>query len=360
MKFGLMTQIQIPRPWTETTERCAYWNALEQGVAGEAAGFEYFWITEQHFLAEIGHAPASDMFLAALSQRTRTLRLGLGVVLLPIHNPFYVAERVATLDVLSNGRVEFGTGRGTSSYILEGLGFDPSKGREVGKEALEAVLKMYEEEFFKGYKGDHFDLPARHVTPRPIQRPHPPLWVAATNLGTYEYAGKQGFGVIGVTRNTVEETKAAVASYRAAIRSADRSSLIGKTANENVAVFGIACCDTDDRRGRDLACQAARWYYGDNDAELNHLRFTTAGGVEKVRERISKMSNDDLIANGMAIGGDADTVSRQVEKWASVGLDQMIFMLQAGNATHDQVMRSIELIGERVIPRFADAGRVAA
>ena len=360
MKFGLMTQIQIPRPWTETTERCAYWNALEQGVAGEAAGFEYFWITEQHFLAEIGHAPASDMFLAALSQRTRTLRLGLGVVLLPIHNPFYVAERVATLDVLSNGRVEFGTGRGTSSYILEGLGFDPSKGREVGKEALEAVLKMYEEELFKGYKGDHFDLPARHVTPRPIQRPHPPLWVAATNLGTYEYAGKQGFGVIGVTRNTVEETKAAVASYRAAIRSADRSSLIGKTANENVAVFGIACCDTDDRRGRDLACRAARWYYGDNDAELNHLRFTTAGGVEKVRERISKMSNDDLIANGMAIGGDADTVSRQVEKWASVGLDQMIFMLQAGNATHDQVMRSIELIGERVIPRFADAGRVAA
>ncbi|QCI66871.1 LLM class flavin-dependent oxidoreductase [Phreatobacter stygius] len=354
MKFGLMTQIQMPRPWTETTERNAYWDGLAQGVAAEAAGFEYFWITEQHFLIEIGHAPASDMFLAALSQRTRTLRMGLGVVLLPLHNPFSVAERVATLDILSNGRVEFGTGRGTTSYILKGMGVDPAKGRELGKESLEAILKMYEGEFFTGYKGQHFDLPARHVTPRPIQRPHPPLWIAATNLETYEFAGRQGFGVIGVTRNSQDDTKAAVQRYRAAATGSDRSSQIGKVVNNQVAVFGIACCHDNDRVGRELACAAARWYYGDNDAELNHMRFTTAGGVAKVRERISGLSNDDLIENGMALGGDADTLSRQVEKWANCGLDQMIFMIQAGNTNHDQVMRSIELIGEKVIPRFAD------
>jgi len=353
MKFGIMTQIQMPRPWTEVTERNAYWNALDQGVAAEQAGFEYFWITEQHFLIEIGHAPAPDMFLAALSQRTTTLRLGLGVVLLPLHNPFKVAERVATLDVLSRGRVEFGTGRGTSSYIVEGFGLDASKGREVGRESLEAILKMYKGEFFEGYHGEHFDLPARHVTPRPIQGPHPPLWIAATNLETYEFAGQQGFGVIGVTRNSHADTKAAVGRYRAAIRNPDRSRQIGKVANENVAVFGIAACHQDDSIGRDIACRAARWYYGDNDAELNHLRFTTAGGVAKIRERIASLTDGDLVANGMAIGGNPDTVSRQVEKWAETGLDQMIFMIQAGNTTHDQVMRSIELIGRHVIPRFA-------
>lgn len=354
MRFGIMTQIQMPRPWTETTERQAYWNALDQGAAAEGAGFEYFWITEQHFLAEIGHAPASDLFLAALSQRTSTLRMGLGVALLPLHNPFYLAERVATLDVLSNGRVEFGTGRGTTSYILDGLGINADTAREVGNEGLQAIMKMYENEFFEGFKSNHFDLPGRHVIPRPVQRPHPPLWIAATNLETYEFAGKQGVGVIGVTRNTVEETKEAVSRYRAAIRTADESSMVGKFANEHVAAFGIACVDNDDRAGRAAACAAARWYYGDNDAELNAKRFTTAGGVEKVRARIAAQSDDELIANGMALGGNADTLSRQIERWAQAGLDQMIFMIQAGRTTHDQVMRSIEIIGEKVIPRFRD------
>jgi alkanesulfonate monooxygenase SsuD/methylene tetrahydromethanopterin reductase-like flavin-dependent oxidoreductase (luciferase family) len=355
MKFGLMTQIQMPRPWTDLTERNAYWGALDQGVAGEAAGFEYFWITEQHFLVEIGHAPAPDMFLAALSQRTTTLRLGLGVVLLPLHNPFMIAERVATLDVLSRGRVEFGTGRGTSSHITEGFGLNAANGREVGREALEAVMKMYEEPSFGGYRGAHFDLPPRQVVPRPIQRPHPPLWVAATNLETYEFAGQQGFGVIGVTRNSHAETKAAVDRYRAAIRSPDRSKQIGKFSNQNVAAFGIAACHEDDRVGREIACRAARWYYGDNDAELNHLRFTTAGGVAKVRERIASLSDDDLVASGMAIGGNPDTVCRLTEAWAKTGLDQMVFMIQAGPTAHDQVMRSIDLIGRHVIPHFRDA-----
>ena len=114
MKFGLMTQIQMPRPWTETTERQGFWNAIEQVVAAEEAGFDHFWVTEQHFFIEIGHCSQPEMLLAALSQRTKRIRLGFGVVLMPLHNPFYVAERVATLDVLSNGRAEFGAGRGTT------------------------------------------------------------------------------------------------------------------------------------------------------------------------------------------------------------------------------------------------------
>jgi alkanesulfonate monooxygenase SsuD/methylene tetrahydromethanopterin reductase-like flavin-dependent oxidoreductase (luciferase family) len=355
MKFGLMTQIQIPRPWPEGAERLAYWQALDQAVAAERVGFEYFWITEQHFYSEIGHSSAPDMVLAALSQRTKTLRLGFAVILMPCHNPFYVAERVATLDVLSNGRVEFGAGRGTSPYVVEGLGFDPAMGREVGREALEAVLKMFEHEHFAGYKGKHFDLPPRHVVPRPVQRPHPPLWVAASNLETFEYAGRQGLGVIGVSRNTPAETKPAIAAYRNAIRRADGSEFVGKFANEHAGVYVIACCHEDDRTGRELACAAARWYYGDNEAEVNRYRFgTAAGGVDKVLDKVCSRSNDELIADAMAIGGDSDTVCRQVERWAETGIDHLAFMFQAGRTSHDQVMRSIELVGEKVIPRFLD------
>lgn len=350
MKFGLMTQIQIPRPWGPTSEFDGYHNALDQAVAAEAAGFEHFWITEQHFLAEIGHAPASDMFLAALSQRTTTLRLGLGVVLMPLHNPFVIAERVATLDVLSKGRVDFGTGRGTTNYILDGFGIDPAEARERGGEALDAVMAMYDSPRFQGFKSRHFDLPAREVLPRPVQDPHPPLWVAATNLSTYEHAARQGFGVIGVTRNSIEETRDAVARYHAV--AAEGAPTVARRANATTAVFGIGLCHEDDAKGQQLACAAARWYYGDNEAKLNPQRFTTAGGVEAVRARIAAQSDAELIGNGMAVGGDPDRVAAIVEKWAATGIDQFIFFMQAGFAQHEDVMNSIRLIGEHVIPRF--------
>ncbi len=359
MKFGMMAQIQMPQPWTETTERQGYWNLIDQVVAAEQAGFDYFWITEQHFFIEIGHCACPDMVLAALSQRTTRIKLGFGVFLLPLHHPFYIAERVATLDVLSNGRAQFGIGRGTSPYMVEGLGFDPAEGREVGREALEAVMKMFESDAFPGYQGKRFNLPARHVVPRPIQRPHPPLWVAATNFETYQHAGRQGMGVIGVTRFTPQETKPFIDGYRAAIRGADHSQFVGKCANEQVGAFAVACCLEDDHLGRDVACAAARWYYGDNDAVLNSQRFATGGGVTKINQGIAGRNNDELIRDAMAIGGNPDTVSHQVEQWAGAGLDQMVFMLQAGKTTHQQVMRSIELIGRHVIPRFAEAERAA-
>ena len=127
-----------------------------------------------------------------------------------------------------------------------------------------------------------------------------------------------------------------------------------------MAAFALACCHEDDRIGKDIACAAARWYNGDNDAELNNVRFATAGGKEAVVAKFRARSNDQLLADGMAIGGNPDSVCRQVEQWAQAGLDQMIFVLQAGNTTHDQVMRSIDLIGEKVIPRFEVKAHAAA
>ncbi len=354
MKFGLMCQIQMPRPWDEDAERHAYRNALDQAVAAERAGFDYFWITEQHFCAEIGHSACPDMMLAALSQRTTRIRLGFAVILLPCHNPFMVAERVATLDVLSDGRAEFGSGRGAYPYIVEGLGFDPAEGREVGRETLEAVLSMYEHEFFPGYKGKHLDLPARYVLPRPIQRPHPPLWVAASNLDTWAHAGRQGVGVLGITHNTPEETKPAIDAYRAGMRSADRSERLGKFDNEHAGAFAVGVCLDDDRTAREVGCAAARWYFGLNDAELNHVRMVPGGALHRVSEKFAQRTDEQLVEDGVAIGGDPDTVSRQVGKWAKAGLDQLVFMFQSGRTTHEQVMTSIQLVGEQVIPRFAD------
>ena len=353
-----MTQIQMPRPWGAGAEMDAYHNAIAQAVAGEAAGFSHFWITEQHFFAEIGHSACPDMLLSAISQRTSRIRLGFAVILMTINNPYAVAERVATLDLLSRGRVDFGMGRGSTPYMVEAFGVARPEERERAQEATEAVMQMFAEPRFSGFKGKHFDLPARQVLPRPAQKPHPPLWAAASNLSSYEWVGRQGLGVIGVTRNSVSETRDAIRTYRAAIRSADPKDFVGAYANEQVAGFALAYCHEDDRTGRDMACAAARWYNGDNDAELNQVRFATAGGVERVVSKFRDRTNDELIEDGMAIGGNPDTICRVVEKWAEAGLDQMIFVLQAGRTTHEQVLRSIDLIGEKVIPRFQ--GRAAA
>jgi alkanesulfonate monooxygenase SsuD/methylene tetrahydromethanopterin reductase-like flavin-dependent oxidoreductase (luciferase family) len=354
VKFGLMTQIQMPRPWGPNPEVQAYNNAIAQAEAADAAGFDYYWITEQHFFLEIGHSACPDMLLAAISQRTKHIRLGFSVILMTINNPFAIAERVATLDVITNGRVDFGMGRGSTPYMVEAFGIDRATEKERSDEATQAVLRMLTEEKFSGFKGKYFDLPERHVLPRVVQTPHPPLWAAASNLSSYERAGRQGLGVIGVTRNSIAETRDAIRNYRAAIRGADPKDFIGAFANEQVGGFALACCHEDDRTGRDLACAAARWYNGDNDSTLNPVRFATAGGVEAVVGKFRSRSNEQLIEDGMAIGGNPDTVSRIVEKWAEAGMDQMIFLLQAGHISHDQVMRSIELIGEKVIPRFAD------
>ena len=360
MKFGLMTQIQMPRPWGPDAEMAAYHNAIAQAEAGEAAGFGYFWITEQHFFAEIGHSACPDMLLSAISQRTSTIRLGFSVVLMTVNNPYAIAERVATLDLLSRGRVEFGMGRGSTPYMVDAYGVGRPEERARAAEATEAVMQMFREEKFSGYQGTHFTLPSRHVLPRPLQRPHPPLWAAASNLDSYERAGRQGLGVIGVTRNSIAETREAIRSYRSAIRSTTPAEMVGAYANEQVAGFALAYCHADDRTGRDMACAAARWYNGDNDAELNTIRFATAGGVEGVVSKFRHRSNDELIEDGMAIGGNPDTICRVVEKWAEAGLDQMIFVLQAGRTTHDEVLRSIDLIGKHVIPRFESRTAVAA
>ena len=352
MKFGLMTQLQLPQPWTPTAEHDAHHQMLEQAVAGEACGFDYFWLTEMHFFKEIGHSPAPDLLVAALSQRTSRIRLGIAVLLLTTHHPYMLAERIATLDILTDGRFDFGMGRGSTPYMIEAFGVSREHSRAVSDEAITAVMQMLQQEKFEGFKGRYFDLPSRHIIPRVVQTPHPPLWVAASNLGTYEAAAKQGLGVIGVTRNSVDETRDAIATYRQTIRDSDPAGYLGSVANENVGAFALSCCHTDDRTGRDLACAAARWYAGDNNVELNSVRFASAGGQEAVVAKFHSRSNDELIEDGMAIGGNPDSVCRQLERWADAGLDQMLFVVKAGNLTHDDAMRSIELIGSKVIPRF--------
>src|SRR5690349_20941249 len=135
MKIAYFTQLQMPKPWQgEDAEVRLYRDGLEAAAHAEAVGFHSYWMTEHHFYTEIGHSSAPEVFLSSVAQRTQRIRLGLGVVVLPCNHPFRVAEQVATLDVLSGGRVEFGTGRGASNYHTEAFGVSPEESRAVWEE----------------------------------------------------------------------------------------------------------------------------------------------------------------------------------------------------------------------------------
>src|ERR1700751_5671982 len=185
MKFGIFYELQLPRPWVEGDELRLYQNALTQLETADRVGYDYAWVVEHHFLEEYSHSPAPESFLAAGSQRTKQIRLGHGIFQLPTNHPARVAERVAVLDLLSNGRCEFGMGESASITELTPFGRDMETKREVFEEAVAAILPMFTMVATE-YYGKYFDIPLRNVVPKPVQKPHPPLWMACSQLPTIE------------------------------------------------------------------------------------------------------------------------------------------------------------------------------
>ena len=198
MQFGMFFELQLPRPWHEGAERDLFQHALEWAEIGERAGIDYAWAQEHHFLEEYSHSTAPEVFLAALSQHTRRMRIGHGVTLMPpaFNHPARVAERIAALDLVSDGRVEWGTGESSSRLELEGFRVDYIEKRAMWAECVREAAKMMASEPYPGYEGRFFSMPSRNVVPKPVQRPHPPLWVACTNRDTMKLAARLGMGAL--------------------------------------------------------------------------------------------------------------------------------------------------------------------
>ncbi len=190
MKISLFYEFPLPRPWSDDDEHKLFQDGLDEVEAADKAGFSTVWLTEHHFLEEYCHSTAPEIFLAAASQRTKDIRLGFGIMHLPpaVNHPARVAERVATLDLISNGRVEFGTGESSSVGELGGFGIDPADKRSMWEEALDVSIRCMIEEPFTGFKGQHIEMPPRNVVPKPLQKPHP------AGVGRVHQAGVGGHG----------------------------------------------------------------------------------------------------------------------------------------------------------------------
>src|SRR3954447_16222028 len=194
MRFGLFYEHQMPRPWEDGAHERLLKDALDQIELADRLGFDYVWEVEHHFLEEYSHSSAPEVFLAAASQRTKRIRLGHGIVQIPppFNHPARVAERIATLDLVSGGRVDFGTGESSSQAELGGFGVDRMTKRDQWDEALDAITRMLVEEPFAGYEGEYFSMPPRNVIPKPKQKPPPPVWVACSRRETILLAARKG------------------------------------------------------------------------------------------------------------------------------------------------------------------------
>jgi alkanesulfonate monooxygenase SsuD/methylene tetrahydromethanopterin reductase-like flavin-dependent oxidoreductase (luciferase family)/putative sterol carrier protein len=373
MRFGIFYEHQLPRPWEEGANEKLLTDALDQVELADRVGFDYVWEVEHHFLEEYSHSSAPEVFLAAASQRTKRIRLGHGIVQLPpnFNHPARIVERAATLDLISGGRVELGTGEASSQAELGGFGVTRAAKREQWEEALDAVARMFVEEPFAGVEGKHVNIPPRNVVPKAKQKPHPPLWVACSRRDTILLAARKGLGALSFSFVEPEAAKEWVDEYYALIAS-DECVPAGFAVNPNFAVVLPMMLHEDEEeaiaRGIDGAhffgYSLAHYYvFGEHRPGATNIWDEFEANRDQRGFARSIVTPDDaplgvkLLQQGLGslrgAVGTPDQVAELCERYEAAGVDQVIFVLQAGKNRHEHICESIELFGERVLPRFA-------
>ena len=373
MRFGIFYEHQLPRPWEEGAERKLISDALDQVELADRVGFDYVWEVEHHFLEEYSHSSASDVFLGAASQRSQTIRLGFGILPLPpgYQHPARVAEKVAMLDLVSGGRVELGTGETSSGAELGGFGVDRETKREQWREALDVVTRMFVEEPFAGHDGRFVTMPVRNVVPKPVQKPHPPLWVACSRRETIRLAAEQGIGALSFSFVEPEAAKEWVDEYYAIIES-EACVPAGFAVNPNFAVVLPMMCHPDEATAIERGIDGAHFfgyslahYYVFGDHRPGHTdiwqefleRRDEAGFARDIVTPDQAPLGVKIMQEGLgslrgAIGT-PEQISDLVRRYEAAGVDQVIFVSQCGKNRHEHICESLELLGAEVLPQFA-------
>jgi alkanesulfonate monooxygenase SsuD/methylene tetrahydromethanopterin reductase-like flavin-dependent oxidoreductase (luciferase family) len=366
MKFALFYEIPVARPWTPGKEHAAIKNTVEQAVLGDQMGFHSFWTVEHHFLEEFSHCSNPEILYGAVAARTKDLRIGYGVRLLPkpYNHPVRTAESVATLDLLSDGRVEFGTGRSSTRAELEGFGIDPHETREQWQEALGHIVGCWTHDVYE-FQGKHWSMPPRRVLPKPLQDPHPPIWGATSSPEGHRAIGQQGIGLCSFTVGVPPEDLAdRLELYRKGLAECDQP--VGKFVNQQAATFTMVhCAPTNEeafedaaesfvwypKHGGRLIASVAEWLEG---GELGSYSYT-AQPLEHDRQGLLDLLTFDYIReSGSGVVGDPDRCIEIARRYEAAGCDLLLCLVNPYKIPHEKVMQSIELMGRYVIPEFKD------
>ncbi len=381
MKFGIFYEHQIGRPWEDDTDVRLIQDALEQIELADRLGIQYAWEVEHHFLEEYSHSSAPEVFLAAASQRTQRIRLGHGIVLTApqFNHPARVAERIAMLDLVSNGRVEFGSGESGSEAELGGFGVPTLRKRDAWLEGLETAIRCMVETPFTGVEGEFVSMPPRNVVPKPVQKPHPPLWVACSRRDTILLAARKGMGALTFAFIDPEEARHWVTDYQQTL--IDECLPVGYDVNPQVACVTPMMLHHDEGEAIRRGAEGANFfgyslghYYvfgthrpGVTDVwrEYEERRGAQGYDPEAVARAIEEERLGAKVAAGDTTGlrgctGTPDQAREFLRRYEEAGVDQVIFVLQAGRTRHEHIMDSIELFGREVLPEFVERDEVAS
>ena len=362
MKFGIIYELQMQKPWDADQEYKTYHEALEQVELADKVGFDYLWEVEHHFLVEYSHSSAPEVFLAAASQRTKNIRIGHGVALLPgpFNHPVRVAERAAALDIVSKGRVELGTGRSITEQELGGFNIDPADSRPMWEEAIQMIPKMWMQDTFS-WEGDYFSVPPRNVIPKPVQKPHPPMWMACTQPESFRMAGSKGLGALSFGFIAPGVLEASMSVYRDAVAKAEP---VGAFVNNQFAATTFACVAPTDEEALENGKPAAEffqdsigvlfvpWAKKENVPASYPYYNTMAKMIEERQKHATGNEFQEAWESGAVAIGTPDRVRAVCEKYAEAGFDQLILMVQAGRISHESCMQTIQLFGEEIMPHF--------
>ncbi len=387
MQFGLLYECQRPFQGTEIDWNALYKETLEQCELADQMGFDNLWFVEHHFLTGFSGSPSQDAMFGALSRITKNIRIGYGVCILPYHHPVRVAERVALLDQLTDGRVEVGTGR-SNAYEQTGLGIDPRDTRSLWSESISMLPKIWTSDEYE-YEGEHWSVPKRRVLPKPFQQPHPRLYLACTSEDSFRLAAQKGIGVLSSASYAVEVLKEKVQIYRDALKDCEP---VGEFVTEfwgnNVHGF----CDDDDDYAKELAAESMKTFFGpdkpyiagrigayeelleawggvpdhltadfsrwlrQSDEEHQQLAeevgLSLDAGPGAARAAIAQLDGKTLSDRGVIIAGNPESCIKTCQMYEDIGVDQVMLIMQTETIPHEKVMKSIEKFGKEVIPAF--------
>ena len=386
MRFSLAYEMQRPM----LDDHAVIEETIEQCIFADEMGFDTVWFVEHHFLTTFSGSPCPEVIFGALSRLTKRIRLGFGVSVLPYHHPVRVAERVAMVDQLSHGRVEFGTGR-SAPYEQMGMGIDPRDTREMWDESLSMIPKIWESDYFE-FEGKFWNVPPRQVLPKPYQKPHPPIWVAALQPATYEIAAQKGIGVMALGVNAPSILEPEIKKYKAAVKNATP---VGAFTNDQWLSSCFGLCGEDNKATQELSAQSLKTFFGpgrpyvqdqkdvyeklleqwggipdhlaqnfaryipevketstdaNGDSATNHL----SGGSALAQKIWEEFDAETMADRGVIVAGDPEACIRSARLHQATGVDELQFLMATETVDHKTVMKSIEMFGKHVIPEFRD------
>jgi alkanesulfonate monooxygenase SsuD/methylene tetrahydromethanopterin reductase-like flavin-dependent oxidoreductase (luciferase family) len=361
MQFGIFYEHQLPRPWTDGAEQRLFQEALEQVELADRLGIDYAWEVEHHFLEEYSHSSAPEVFLAACSQRTQRIRLGHGIrqVIPGYNHPARTAEVIATLDLVSNGRVEFGTGESSAALELGGFGIPVAEKRRIYMEATAQICNMLAMDPYPGYRGRYFDMPCRNIVPKPVQRPHPPLWVACSQRETIRMAARMGIGALTFAFVDPAEAKAWVDEYYAIIKS-EACVPIGHAINANICMVSSFSCHQDRETAARRGLEGFEFFgyalgslygFGEHRPGRTDL-WKEFQGLRKAHIEQQMQDLTGALTGGRGGIGTPQDLRAHLAKFEVCGVDQVTFIQQAGMNRHDHICEALTLFADEVMPEF--------